>query len=392
MRILHVVPTYYPAVRYGGPIWSVHALCRTLAQRGHEVLVATTSVDGPYDLDVPVDRPVDVDGVSVSYFPSRHLRRLNWSPAMARHFQRVMPQVDFLHAHSIFSWPTFAAARSAARCNVPWCVAPRGALVPELVHQRSRWVKTAWLSLVERRTLEEASFIHATSELEASDICRFGLRLPPVRVVPNGVDIPKAADENCMTTALPILVPQGPMLLFLGRISWKKGLDRLIPALAQVPSAQLVVAGNDEENLTPQLLQIATQVGVASRVTFVGAVHGDVKAALLRAATMLVLPSYNENFGNVVLESLAHGRPVAVTAEVGLAPVVAAAQAGLVLPGTPEAMGLAIANALSDPARLNEMGANGRRMVVEQFSWDAVASQMEVAYLQAREPAQGLAK
>src|ERR1700722_12996984 len=68
LRIVHVVPAYYPAIRYGGPIRSVHALCKSLVERGHEVSVFTTNVDGPGDLDVPIGDPVDVDGVAVHYF------------------------------------------------------------------------------------------------------------------------------------------------------------------------------------------------------------------------------------------------------------------------------------------------------------------------------------
>src|SRR5687767_11328021 len=84
LRILQVVPAYFPAVRYGGPIRSVHGLCRALVRRGHEVHVYTTNVDGPANLDVPIERPVDIDGVQVHYFGVPALRRLFWAPALAR--------------------------------------------------------------------------------------------------------------------------------------------------------------------------------------------------------------------------------------------------------------------------------------------------------------------
>src|SRR4029077_18256535 len=84
LHLLHVVPTYLPAVRYGGPIRSVHALCRGLAELGHEVHVFTTSVDGRGDSAVPLGTPVALEGVQVPYSPSRFLRRLYWSPPMRR--------------------------------------------------------------------------------------------------------------------------------------------------------------------------------------------------------------------------------------------------------------------------------------------------------------------
>lgn len=383
MRLVHVVPTYFPAVRYGGPIWSVHSLCKALVRRGHDVEVVTTNVDGPGNLNVPVGHAVDLEGVAVHYFPSRLGRRLFWSPQMKNHLHRTIPTANFVHLHYIFLWPTLVAARLAERYSVPWCVAPRGALVPELVMRKSRWVKGAWLSLFERRTLEKAEFIHAISELEAQDMARFGFDLPPVRIVPNGVEIPALETPARLPQDIRLHSGDSPLLLFLGRVSWKKGLDRLIPALARVPTASLVVAGNDEENLRPRLTALAQAAGVAERVFFVGPVYGEKKTALLRCASLLVLPSYSENFGNVVLESLAVGRPVAVTAEVGLASMVEVAGVGAVIPADPVEMGDALAALLTDPARLDEMGERGCRLVRSRYSWDTIAGQMEAVYAEA---------
>ena len=129
MRILHVVPTYLPATRYGGPIHSVHGLCAALAADGHDVHVFTTSVDGPGDSPVPLGQPVALDHVNVWYFPSRRLRRLYWSPPMARALRRDAASFDLLHLHSVFLWPTWAAARAAAAARVPYVISPRGMLV-----------------------------------------------------------------------------------------------------------------------------------------------------------------------------------------------------------------------------------------------------------------------
>src|SRR6516165_809817 len=101
MRILHVVPTYYPAVRYGGPIHSVHALCRALVAAGHQVHVITTSVDGPGDSNVPHGRSVCVDGVQVYYFRSRFLRRIYWSTDLAQALKSMMIDFDVAHLHSV---------------------------------------------------------------------------------------------------------------------------------------------------------------------------------------------------------------------------------------------------------------------------------------------------
>ncbi len=377
MRILHVIPTYVPAWRYGGPIIAVHGLCRALVRRGHEVHVFTTSVDGPVDLDVPLGTPVDVDGVSVRYFASRHLRRLYWSPPLGAALKARLPDYDLVHLHSVFLWPTWVAARAARRAGRPYVISPRGMLVRELVTRKSWFAKTLWIRLVERNTIRHAAAIHATSALERDQLGRFGFDLPRTEVIPNGVEVETGAPSSGSSVSVPA---DRPYLLFLGRINWKKGLDRLIPALTLVPDVNLVVAGNDEENYRPALEALATREGVRERVHFVGPVYGQDKQLLLRDALALVLPSYSENFGNVVLEAMAAGCPAVVTEEVGLADVVRSSGAGVVTGGTPAALGNALQRLTADAEARRAMGEQGRRIVATDYSWDSVASRMEALY------------
>lgn len=377
MRILHVIPTYVPAWRYGGPIVAVHGLCRALVRRGHDVHVFTTSVDGPGDLDVPLGVPVDVDGVSVRYFVSQHLRRLYWSPSLGVALKARLPDYDLVHLHSVFLWPTWAAARAARRMGKPYVLSPRGMLVRELIARRSRVPKELWIRFVERRTLEKAAAIHATSILEQQELVRFGFQLPQVAVIPNGVDQSPGSQEDPAVVPLQV---SNPFLLYLGRISWKKGLDRLISAMTFVPDVNLVVVGNDDENYRPQLEALAEKLGVRCRIHFVGPVYGAQKQALLQRAAVLVLPSYSENFGNVVLEAMAAGCPVAVTEEVGAAAIVQASGAGIVSAGDPVVLGQNLRRMLASPAMLQRMGNEGRQTVAARYSWESVAVQMESLY------------
>ena len=358
MKILHVVPTYFPARRYGGPIVAVHGLCKALVARGHDVHVFTTNVDGDATLDVPTDRAVDLDGVQVRYFPSP-FPRLYWSPEMRRALRDVRAY-DVVHIHAVYLWPGVAAARAASRARVPYVISPRGMLVPELIRQKSRAMKTLWLRLLERRGFAHASAIHFTSQLEWDDAARVGIPLPSPEVIPNGVELPPR----------PGVPRDARTLVFLGRVNWKKGLERAIEALPQL-NARLVVAGNDEENLTPQLRALASSVN--ANVDFVGPVYGAAKDALLARATLFVLLSDSENFGNAVLEALAMETPAVLSAGVGLAQDVASAGAGVI--------GLDAVPALLDDAGARaEMGRRGRALVESRFAWPIVAQQMENLY------------
>jgi glycosyltransferase involved in cell wall biosynthesis len=382
MRILHVVPTYLPALRYGGPIYSVHSLATALVGREHEVHVYTTNVDGPDECDVPLGQSVDVDGVRVWYYSTGIGRRLYRSPTMGQALQSRLKKFDIVHLHSVFLWPTLAAARIACDAGVPYIVAPRGMLVTDLIRRKSSLAKRTWIGMFERRNLERSAAIHVTSEIEASQLKELGFYHRRFAFVPNGTTIP--SKDECWELPTAVLGQRRarPTILFLGRVNWKKGLDRLIPAMAHIPEAELVIAGNDEENYQATLLAMAAAADVADRVRFLGFVNGTEKLQLLRKAHMLVLPSYSENFGNVVLEAMAAGCPVVVTPEVGLSSIVKKANAGLVVEGNPEQLGRAINELLKDDNALRKMGASGRRIAREEYSWETIAERMEQVYQQ----------
>lgn len=381
MKALHVVPSYIPAWRYGGPIKSVHGLCKGLAALGHDVTVFTTNVNGDKDSEVPLGVPVDIDGVKVWYFPSKRLRRIYWSPLMQRALSYELKNFDLVHLHSIFLWPTWAAARAARAAGVPYIIAPRGMLVKELIRRKSRFLKTVWINLIEKRNLEGAAAIHVTSKTEADDVAQFAFNLKKIVIVPNGVDMPpERPSGNNVSTHIKEIMGKVPYLLFLGRVNWKKGLDRLIPALKHIPDVRLIVAGNDEEDYRPKLEKLIDDNGLNERVLFCGPVYDVDKVVLLENAEAFVLPSYSENFGIAVLEAMGAGCPVVVTPEVGAAEIVTKTVAGQVLDGTPEVLGKGINELLLNSQLLKEMGERGKKAVRENFTWDVIARQMENVY------------
>jgi glycosyltransferase involved in cell wall biosynthesis len=382
MRILHVVPTYLPATRYGGPIVAVHSLCRALAARGHAVEVFTTSIDGPLDTLVPYDRPVMLDGVKVRYFASRRLRRLSYAPALMQSLRREIAGADVVHLHSAFLWPTWRAARLSRKSHVAYVVSPRGMLVKALIASRNRLIKSAWIALIERANLEQAAAIHATSAIEAEEIQKFGWRLPRIAVVPNGVDaIEQAERRDAPPADIAALAGREPLVLFFGRLAQVKGLDRLLRAFARTRRGTLAIVGNDYEGLAASLFEMARQLRIDDRVRIVPRTITDAeKEYMFAAARAFVLPSYSESFGNVVLEAMQRGLPVIVTPEVGAAEVVKESGGGLVAGGDAQSLGAAIDRLTKDAAQSAAMGEAGRRHVSEHYGWPSVAARMEALY------------
>ena len=322
MRILHVIPSYLPAVRYGGPIFATHGLCKALAMRGHEVQVFTTNIDGRGNSPVPIGLPVNLEGVQVRYFPCPLLRRLYWTPALGRALESEIGKFDVVHLHSVFLWPTWAAARAARNAGFPYVLSPRGMLVKELIDRRSWLAKSTWMQIIERSNVEQAAAIHSTSQLEATELQRFGWRLPRLVIISNGVDEPLPCAGE-IATEVKEIVAQQPLVLFLGRLSWKKGLDRLLRAYAATGAGKLAIVGTDDEGLAPRLVKLARDLRIADRVRILPrTVIGSEKERLFAAARVFVLTSYSENFGNTVLEAMRRRVPVVVTPEVGAADIV----------------------------------------------------------------------
>jgi glycosyltransferase involved in cell wall biosynthesis len=282
---------------------------------------------------------------------------------MRRALDAEVATYDVVHVHAVYLWTGIAAARAAQRANVPYVISPRGMLVPELIRRKSRLVKTFWLRFAEKRGFAHAAAIHFTSALEGVEAARVGLPLPSPFVVPNGIELEPRPDVD----------RDDATLLFLGRVSWKKGLDRAIAALPSLPGVRLVIAGNDDEALTPRLRELARQHGVIDRVDFVGPIYGSAKNELLARASLFVLLSTSENFGNAVLEALMMETPAVLSRDVGLADEVLQAGAGVI--------GMdSVAELLRDRERRAAMGRNGRALVESRFSWPRVAQEMETAY------------
>jgi glycosyltransferase involved in cell wall biosynthesis len=393
MRLLHVVPTYLPAVRYGGPVVAVHGLCRALASRGHQVEVYTTSIDGRRDSDVPHGEPVLLDGATVRYFASPILRRLAWAPSLGRALHSRLAGADLVHLHSVFLWPTAEAGRLARGAGTPYVLSPRGMLVKTLLQSRHPALKRAWIALIERRNLEHAAAVHVTSEIEAAAFAEFGFRVREVATIPNGVGTIESPATNLRPPAdIARLATFSPVILAFGRLSWVKRLDRLIEAFAQIQSPNrappnlaapnLAIVGTDDEGLAPRLRATAKQLGVADRVHIVPrTVIGADKEFLLAAAHCVVQASLSESFGNTAIEAMQRGKPVIVGAAVGAAEIVRRSGGGLIVDDGLAQLADAMERLTRRPDLATRMGQKGRDYVNANCGWAQIAARMEELYL-----------
>ncbi len=381
MRIIHVIANLSAAT--GGPPKAVLGMTQGLARRGHDMSIYTTNYDGDRDGDMPLDVPVDHDGVSVRTFQVGFPRFWKPSAGLARALDADVAGADLVHVHSLYLHHDLAAWRACRKHGVPYAVMPHGALDPFIWH-RHRWRKRLIEWWYMNRVLEDAAAIHYTTEDERSLAAPFA-RTEKHFIVGNGLDLAEfeALPPAGAFRARYPEIGDRPIVLFLGRLNFKKGLDILAPAFGKVlkagHDAHLVIAGPDED-MADTTRGWLREAGALERTTFTGMIDGDVRLGAFVDAAKFVLPSYSENFGIAVAEASACSLPVVISDAVNIWEDYRDAAAGLVSGTDVDAVAANIATLLDDPARARAMGANGRRLVETKYTWDAVAADLEAAH------------
>ena len=382
MRILHVIPSLAP--RYGGPSKDCAELCRELARRGIRVSIYTTNIDGKGYLDVRVDTPVWNDGVECRYFPVQRPRSFVFSLPLARALKAAVPKFDLVHIHSLYLFPSTVAAHYCRRYGVPYLIKPHGSLDP-YIFRRHRGRKWIYDQLFEWRNLNRAAAIHFTTLEEQALTHPLGVRAPGL-VVPVGVHLHEflaAPPPGAFRAAYP--ETQGKrIILFLGRLNFKKGLDLLTKAFGEIArrrnDVHLMLVGPDNDDYAVNIRRWLRARDLLGRATFAGMLSGPKKLAAFRDADVFVLPSYTENFGIAVVEAMASSLPVVISNKVNIWSAIADARAGLVVDCDVEQLSEAVLTVLDDPVLGREMGQRGRRLVEERFTREAVAEQMMQEY------------
>jgi glycosyltransferase involved in cell wall biosynthesis len=249
---------------------------------------------------------------------------------------------------------------------------------------RNLWLKRMYHAVWGRQLLEGASAVIATSEQEAEELAADVLPRSKVVLRRNGVEVPASWPERGIFRKARGISPEEKVVLFLGRLSTKKSPDLLLRAFAELSGRSsgipmtLVFAGPDESGLRAELDQMATQLGVRSKVQFTGPIFGAAKWAAYRDADVFVLPSQNENFGNTAAEAAAAGTPAIVTEQCGIAPLLAD-EAGLVVRHDTAALSNALERILSE-AELRARLAAGCAGVTARLGWDEPVREMEALY------------
>ncbi|MGW3071300.1 glycosyltransferase [Kitasatospora sp. NPDC001132] len=367
----------------GGQNVHVAALADALADRGHRITVHTRRDSPTLPAHVRL-RP----GVTVHHVPAGPAHALpkdellphipEFGDRLAEHWDSDPP--DVVHSHF---WMSGLAALRGAR--------DRGVPVVHTYHAlgtvKRRYQGSADTSPPHRIEAEtavglSAAAVIATCRDEVRELLLMGLPPDRIRVAPCGVDPDRFGPARHRPPAGP------PRLLTVGRLVPRKGTDTAVAALTRLPGVHLLVAGGPPADRLPadpearRLRALAVELGVADRLTLLGAVPRERMPRLLRDSDVVVCPARYEPFGIVPLEAMACGVPVVASAVGGHLDTVADRRTGrLVPPGSAEELAAAVAGLLAAPAVRAAYGAAGRRRVLANYTWRAVADRSEAVYL-----------
>ena len=361
MNILHIIPSYKPAYVYGGPIYSSSALCEQLVADGHKVTVITTTANGKDELNVPTGVVQQVDGVDTVYFKRYTKDHTHFTPGLIWFLFRNIKKYDAVHIHS---WWNLVSIFTLLVCfvrRVRPVVSPRGMLSDYVVQTNHNFQKKVIQGVIGNPLLSKVKF-HATSFAEVNEIKKL-YPSSEVAEIFNFVNVPELTDIEKNGGSQEEL-----KLLFLSRVDPKKGLELLFEGLSKVAFPyRLTIAGPYKDEYKQQLEQLTHKLGIAGRITWAGPVYGDAKFKLLREHDLMALTSYNENFANIVIESLGMGTPVLISNMVGLSTYISDNDLGWVCTIDPENIKDTLNKVYGERGRLPAMSAAAPVLMKRDF-------------------------
>jgi D-inositol-3-phosphate glycosyltransferase len=368
----------------GGQNVHVHALAAALARRGDEVVVHTRRDDPGAPRRVPFAPRAEVDHVDAG--PPAVVPKDELLPFMGAFAEQLRAQwseepPDIVHAH--FWMSAVAALAAAGPLGIPVVHTFHALGTVKRRHQGDRDTSPPGRLAIERDIARRADRIVATCTDEVFELVRMGADRRRVTVVPCGVDLglfgsdgpaePRAEGRHRLVSA--------------SRLVERKGLGNTVRALAELPDAELHIAGGppaaelDGEPEARRLRTLAAELGVSERLVLRGRVERTDMPALLRSADIVVCAPWYEPFGIVPLEAMACGVPVVATAVGGQIDSVVHGETGVhVPPRDAAALAVALRELLDHPERRAVLGANGRERARERYAFDRIAAATRDVY------------
>lgn len=380
LKILHVVYDCVPGNYTGGIAKVAFELSRAQVRLGNYVEIYTIDYESPPKLTGDFTKTVVRDGVRIHYF-CRAWEGARFSPALKKQMEVALPQFDAVHSHNTFLTLNREVASLCHRLGKPAFYHPHGALDQRLV---KGWglkalKKRAYIACYEGVQLKRAAAIFALSESESMQVEGWGIATP-IHILLNGIDVLEPPSVEVLSDfRLHWKIPEdSPVLLFIGRISEKKGVHCVIEAMPEIlrkyPKAVFMICGprDNEPAYTARLDATVETLGLKDSIRWTGFLNDSQKVSALASAGLFVHPSLSEGMAMSILEAMGFGLPCVITPGCYMP---AAMQEGAALESRHEAGAVAqtILQALDDPEGTAEVGRRASAYIKRHHAWAGIA-------------------
>lgn len=387
MKILLVIPYFYPAQAYGGPICTVYELSKELLKKGHEIFVLTTdaySNKKRIDLD---DSIKNVDGIKVFYVKnlSNYLayhHRIFFPYNSDRILKKYIHNFDIIHMHKYLTYQNMITYKYCKENKIPYILQPRG-VFPNIM--KNKVSQKLFDKLIGMKILNDCNKIIALTYSEKNHLISRGIDKDKIIVIPNGINLSnynKLPEKGEFRNKYSIENYER-IILFVGRINKIKGLDFLVKTFAnlseEIGKIKLVIVGPDDGFLSVLKRQVK-KLKIGDKVLFTGPIYGQDKLQAYVDADVFVLPSIYESFGTVVLEAMACGIPALFTNKCGIADFIDKKVGYEVKYGTNQ-LKESIYDILINDRLQRKLGEECKKFVHQQFDLRRISSDTEKVYL-----------
>jgi glycosyltransferase involved in cell wall biosynthesis len=386
LRILQVIPFFYPAFSFGGPVRAVYDISRQLVERGNDVVVYTSDAK---DLNHRINfKDRKIDDLKINYLRNINMMIVKKSkffitPSLFLKAKKEVRSFNIIHLHEYRTFQNIIIMYYARKYGVPYILQAHGSLLG-IMGKRS--LKLIYDKLFGYKLLEGASMVIALNQTEAKQYMHMGVSEKKIVIIPNGIDLAeytylpaKGSFKNKFS-----INDNTKIVLFLGRLNRIKGVDVLVKGFAKLvetfADVKLVIVGPDDGFLG-KIKALVTNLRIDNKVLITGPLYGKSKLEAYVDADVYVLPSKYEIWGLTVLEAYACGKPVIASNIAGLKELVKNLETGLLF-NRQNAQELAdqIVYLLTNQDRAKDMGLKGKEIVYEKYKIENVVNELAKVY------------
>ena len=382
MKIVHSIKNLN--FSSGGPVRAIIDLSTKLVERGHEVKIITYE-----DTNAPDEWKSNPNHNPCTIPLGNELAKgLRFSAEQKSKVLEAIEWADVVHAHGLWTPLAKNVCALTRSMNTPYVISLRGMLDDWCMEQR-RTKKLIYLKLGGSKMLNNATLIHSTAEGELAQSAKWFPGSEGV-VIPNLLNLQpyeNLPDPQIAKDKFPMFDKGEPVLLYLSRLHYKKGVEHLIEAAKVLRDKgnphRVLIAGDGDRDYENKLKALTKQHGLGDHVAFLGLVVGDEKIALYQAADLFVLPTSQENFGFVIYESLAAGTTVLTTKGVDTWPELESQAKATICEQQASSIADSIELLTADPEKLAQVGQVGREWIFDQMHPDQIIAKFEQFYARA---------